>query len=101
MSIQLLNPNRPLFGSGDDLGPTPEELKEAFDGYFDYFGSYTVDEDVGAVTFNIEGSAYPNDIGTAEEWLVRIDPNQLTLRTPPERARETDVACDLVWERER
>ena len=101
MSIHLLNPDRSLFASGDFLRPTPEELKEAFDGYFGYFGSYTVDEDLVAVTFHVEGAAYPNYIGTAQQRFVLLEGDRLTLRTPRERAGGAEVTYDLVWERER
>ena len=53
MSVHLLNPARRRFASGDFLRPTPEELKEAFDGYFGYFGTYTVEESEGVLTFHV------------------------------------------------
>lgn len=101
MSIHLLNPTRRRFASGDFLRPTPEELKEAFDGYFGYFGTYTVEESAGVVTFHVEGAAYPNYIGTAQRRFFVLDGNHLTLRTPPERAGGADITYVIVWERER
>ena len=101
MSVHLLNPNRRRFASGDFLRPTPEELKEAFEGYFGYFGTYTVDETAGVVTHHVEGAAYPNYIGTAQRRFVLLDGNRLTLRTPPERAGGADITYVLIWERER
>jgi hypothetical protein len=101
MSIHLLNPARRLFASGDFLRPTPEELKEAFDGYFGYFGTYTVEESAGVVTFHVEGAAYPNYMGTDHRRFFVLNGNRLTLRTPPERAGGADVTYVIVWERER
>ena len=101
MSVHLLNPARRRFASGDFLRPTPEELKEAFDGYFGYFGTYTVEESEGVVTFHVEGAAFPNYIGTAQRRSFVLDGNRLTLRTPPERAGGADITYDIVWERER
>jgi len=46
MSDHLMNPDRPLFFSGDIRNGTPEEIKAAFDGYAAYFGTYEVDEQV-------------------------------------------------------
>ncbi len=100
MSIHLVNPNRRRFASGDFLSPTSEELKEAWDGYFGYFGTYAVDESAGVVTFHVDGAAYPNYIGTAQRRFFILDGNRLTLRTPPERAGGADITYVIVWERE-
>lgn len=101
MSVHFLNPDRRLFASGDFLRSTPEELKEAFDGYFGYFGAYTVDEEIGTVTFHVEGAAYPNYVGTAQQRSVLLEEDRLTLRTPPVRAGGADVTYEMVWERKR
>ena len=100
MSIHLINPNRRPFASADFLRPTPEELKEASDGYFGYFGSYTVDERAEVVTFHVDGAAYPNYIGTAQRRLFVVEGDRLTLRTPPERAGGADITYVVAWERE-
>ena len=55
MSVHLVDPARRRFASGDSLRPSPEELKEAFVGYFGYFGTYTVEEGAEVVTFHVEG----------------------------------------------
>ena len=100
MSVHLVNSTRRRFASGDFLRPTPEELKEAWDGYFGYFGTYAVDESAGVVTFHVDGAAYPNYIGTAQRRFFILDGNRLTLRTPPERAGDADITYVIVWERE-
>ena len=100
MSIHLVNPVRRPFTSGDFLRHTPEELKEAFDGYFGYFGTYAVDESAGVVTFHVDGAAYPNYIGTAQRRFFILDGNRLTLRTPLERAGGADITYVIVWQRE-
>ncbi len=100
MSLHLMDPNRRNFASGDFLRPTPDELSEAFNGYFGYFGTYTVDEDAEVVTFHIEGAAYPNYIGTDQRRFFTIEGNRLTLRTPPERAGGADIVYVVIWERE-
>ena len=100
LSLHLTDPNRTNFESGDFLRPTPDELIEAFTGYFGYFGSYRVDEDAGVVTFHIEGAAYPNYVGTEQKRFYKIEGNRLILRTPPERAGGADVTYYVTWERE-
>ncbi len=101
MSVHLLNPNRRRFASGDFLRPTAEELEEVFVGYFGYFGSYTLDESAGVLTFHVEGAAYPNYIGTDQRRFFDFDGTRLTLRTPPERAGGTDITYIIIFERER
>jgi len=100
ISIHLTDPKRRNFASGDFLRPTPDELIEAFTGYFGYFGSYTVDEEASVVTFHVEGAAYPNYVGTDQERFYEIEGNRLILRTPPERAGGVDVVYYVTWERE-
>lgn len=100
MSIHLTDPNRRKFESGDFLRPTQDELIEAFRGYFGYFGSYTLDEEAGTVTFHVEGAAYPNYVGTDQVRYYTIKDDRLILRTPPERAGGTDVTYYVTWERE-
>ena len=101
MSVHLVDPARRRFASGDSLRPSPEELKEAFVGYFGYFGPHTVEEGAEVATFHVEGTAYPNYIGTDQRRFVTLDGNRLTLRTPADRAGGADITYDIVWERER
>jgi len=101
LSLHLVKPDRPNFESGDFLRPTAEELSKAFNGYFGYFGSYTVDPDKQTVTFHIEGAAYPNYIGSDELRFYEISGDRLVLKTPPERAGGEDVVYYVTWERER
>ena len=100
MSVHLVNPSRRSFSSGDALRPTPEELKEAWDGYFGYFGTYSVEESAGVLIFHVDGAAYPNYIGTDQRRFFVLDGNRLTLRTPPERAGGADITYVITWERE-
>jgi len=100
MSIHLMNPERSQFASGDFLRPTAEERREAFNGYFGYFGAYSVDETADVVSFHVEGAAYPNYIGTDQKRFFSLEGNRLTLRTPPERAGGADITYVIVWERE-
>jgi hypothetical protein len=99
VSIHLLKPDRKRFSSGDFLRPTPEELREAFDGYFGYYGRYSVDEKARVVTHHVEGAAYPNYIGTDQRRMFKLDGDRLILETPPERAAGADIVYSIVWQR--
>ena len=49
-------------------------------GYDSYFGRYTVDENTSAVTHHVEGSLFPEDLGSAWVRPFTIDGDKLTLR---------------------
>jgi hypothetical protein len=100
LSLHLTNPNRKNWASGDFLRPTRDECLETARDYFGYFGSYSVDEDAGVVTFHVDGAAYPNYVGTDQKRFYKIEGNRLILRTPPERAGGADVTYYVTWERE-
>ena len=100
LSLHLIDPDRRNFESGDFLRPSPDELSEAFNGYFGYFGSYSVDTNAQIVTFHVEGAAYPNYMGSDERRFYEFDGDKLILRTPPERAGGADITYIIVWERE-
>ena len=100
LSVQIVDPDREPFQSGDFLRPTEAELERAFSGYFGYFGKYTTDEAAEEVVFHVEGAAYPNYIGTDQQRFFSIDGNRLTVRTPPERAGSSDVTYVAILERE-
>jgi len=99
MSVHIMDPRRRKFASDDRLIHTPEELKEAFDGYFGYFGTYTVDEAAGTVTHHITGAAFPNFVGTEQRRFFVLSGRRLELKTPPMPRGGTEVTLHLVWER--
>jgi hypothetical protein len=100
MSVQIARSDRRPFKSGDPFRASPEELKDAFDGYFGYFGRYTVDERAGTVTHHIEGGSYPNFVGTDQRRLFTWQGDRLVLSAPPERMGGSDVTYVATWERQ-
>jgi hypothetical protein len=100
MSVHLMDSRRRKFASNDRLIHTPEELKEAFDGYFGYFGTYTVDEASSTVTHHIAGGSFPNFVATEQKRFFVLSGNRLELKTPPTPRGGTEVTLHLVWERE-
>jgi hypothetical protein len=100
MSAQIMNPDRPIFVTGDIRKGTAEEIKAAFDGYMAYFGIYEVDEEEGTVTHRLRGSHFPNWVGQDLKRFFEFSGNRLTLKTPPISAAGTTVTGILVWERE-
>ena len=66
MSVLLMKPDRPRFKSGDVLKGTPEEIKIAFENFDAYCGTYKIDTNNRTVTHIIEGSRFPNWVGTQQ-----------------------------------
>jgi hypothetical protein len=101
MSVHIADPRRAPFASADRLLATDAEVRAAFDGYFGYFGTYSVDEKAGTMTHHVEGAAFPNYAGTEQTRTLTVEGDRLELATPPiARAGET-ATFHVVWRRER
>jgi hypothetical protein len=104
VSVHLLDPGRPPFASGAFLEGTDQEVRTAFQGYFGYFGSYTLEGDPGAgngiVTHHVEGSAFPNYAGIDRVWRVTVSGRRLTLDTARDPDDPPATTFRVVWERE-
>lgn len=100
ISAQVMNPDRPIFISGDIRKGTAEEVKAAFDGYTAYFGTYEVNEEESTVIHHLRGSHFPNWVGQDQKRFFEFSGNRLTLKTPAIPAAGTVVTGILVWERE-
>ncbi len=94
VSAQLMRRNHARFASGDWQRATAEEKASAWSGYFGYFGTYTIDEKAASVTHHIEGSWFPNLVGTEQVRYFRLMGNQLILDA------DTDWGeVRVVWEK--
>jgi hypothetical protein len=82
MSVLLMKPGRPKFKTGDMLTGTPEEIKLAFEGFDAYCGTYKVDTDMRTVTHIIEGSRFPNWVGTEQVRYYEFSQDTLQLSAP-------------------
>ena len=100
MSVHVVDPRRRKFVSDDRLVHTPEEVREAFDGYFGYFGTYTVDAAAGTVTHHIAAASFPNFAGTEQKRYFVLSGDRLELTTPPMLRGGKTVTVHVVWERE-
>lgn len=99
MSVQIMRPDRPKFGSGDPLRGTPEEIKAAFESFVAYLGTYSVDEAHGTVTHHVQAGSFPNWVGTDLQRFFTLSGRQLTLRTPQRVIGGQTGTATLVWER--
>ena len=94
VSAQLMRRNQPQFRDDDWRNATDEEKAAAWSGYFGYFGTYTVDEATGTITHQIDGSWFPNLVGTEQVRRYSLDGNRLTLH-----AETLWGYVSIVWEK--
>jgi hypothetical protein len=80
MSVLLMRPDRPRFASNDPLGGSSEEIESAYVGFDAYCGTYTVDIERGTVTHHIEGSKFPNWMGTDQVRNYQFFGDKLLLK---------------------
>jgi lipocalin-like protein len=101
MSAMLMKPNRPPFASQDMRRGTDSEVRDAFEGFIAYFGTYTVDPAKPTVTHHVRGASYPNWVGDDQVRYYEMDGPRLVLRTPPIQVGGRSLQSVLVWERVR
>ncbi|HYW51012.1 MAG TPA: lipocalin-like domain-containing protein [Gemmatimonadaceae bacterium] len=68
-------PVAPMFAASSDRGATEAELRQAYEGYFSWFGRYTVDPARSVIIHRIEGSLWPSWRNTVQErpFVIRGD----------------------------
>ena len=99
MSVLVMRRDRPKFASGDLLKGTPEEIKAAFEGSLAYCGTYEVNEEKETVTHHVEGSTFPNWVGTDLVRFLEYSGDQLLLNTPRIPAGDEHWTVHLIWKR--
>lgn len=102
MSVQIVSdpkPTVPRASSREDfLAATPGEKAAAIDGYYSYFGTWTVDASASTITHHIQQSLYPGERGEEGVRRFTTDGNRLTLIAKAHEMGE-DHERRLVWER--
>ena len=87
----------PKFASADRARATAEEAKAVVAGSIAYFGTYSINEADKVLTAKVEGSTYPNLLGTDQKRIITsltTDEMKFTNpRTPDGRTLE------FVWKR--
>jgi hypothetical protein len=63
MSVHLMNSFRPIFEMGY-AETTLEELKDVYDGYIAYFGTFTIDVSEQTITHHVDGITNPSFVTT-------------------------------------
>lgn len=94
MSAQLMRPGSRRFASEDWRKATSDDKSSAWSDYFGYFGTYRIDLPQTAVIHHIEGSWFPNLVGTDQVRHFRFEGNRLILDADTEWGK-----VHIVWER--
>jgi len=96
-SFALLNAKVPKFASNNRNTGTADENKAAVQGNIAYFGTYSVNEADGTLTFHVTRSSYPNWTGTDQLRLVTALTAQELKYTNP--SASFGGTAELVWKR--
>jgi hypothetical protein len=99
MAVQVADPDRAAFATGDPRAATDSEVRAAFDSYLAYYGSYTVHPERGIVVHHLEMSWIPNWTGGDQVRYFDLRCGRLTLKTPPIVVGGFEQVATLVWEK--
>jgi len=97
MSAVLMRADRPKFASGHFCGGTTDEIKQAFEGFDAYAGTYEFDEETGTVTHYATVARFPNWEGTAQVCHAKLVAGILHLSTPPIKSSSDEWVASLRW----
>jgi hypothetical protein len=95
-AVIIVNPDLPKFASNNRVAGTAEENKAVVQGSLAYFGTYTVDPAEKTWSVQIEGSTFPNWIGSSQKRSIAIAGDELTVTNPKASA---GLAATIVWKR--
>ncbi len=102
MSVQIISdpkPTVPTASSREEfLKAAPAEKASAADGYYGYYGTWTVDPSGSTVTHHIQQSLYPAERGEEGVRRLTLEGNHLILYAKAHEMGE-DHQRKLVWER--
>jgi hypothetical protein len=102
MSVQMVSDPQPSVPRSDSrqgfIAAPPAEKMTAVDGYYAYYGTWTVNDAGSAVTHHIRQSLYPGERGEDAVRQLSIDGDRLTLLAKAHEMGE-DHQRRLVWER--
>jgi Lipocalin-like domain len=83
MAAQIMADPRPTFAESPATTPPPyDEFRNAFFGYYAYWGSYTINEAGNGVVHHVQGSERPGEVGLNYQRSVSIDGAKLVITTP-------------------
>lgn len=99
MSVQIARAHQRPFPSDDASRAGVQELRDALESYFAYFGSYTVDERTGTVTHHVERGSHANFDGKDQKRMFTLQGDRLVLTTARESTDAPGITYVATWER--
>lgn len=100
MAVQIMrDPSPGKFEAGHVFAGSPEEYKQAYLGYYAYWGSYSVGDTDNVVTHNVKASLWPQEVGIIYKRSAQFDGGRLVLTTPAYKWAGEDRKNRLTWER--
>jgi hypothetical protein len=97
MFVAIMRSARKPFATGDLLSGSAAEKAGAAETYVSYCGRYDFYGDT--VIHHVELSLFPNWVGVAQERLVKIEGDRLTLSTHSLLLAGRQQTAHLLWER--
>jgi hypothetical protein len=94
VAAQLVSADMARFLHDDWRAAGSGERADAWGKYFGYFGTFSVDEEKNAVIHRIEGSWFPNLIGTEQVRFFRFEGEKLVLDADTNWGK-----VRIVWEK--
>jgi hypothetical protein len=98
MTGQMMKAKRHRYASDDMRKGTSEEMASAIKSYLAYFGKYSIDENNQSVTHIVEGSLFPNWVGTHQTRFFRFTRDTLVLSAGFNAGGKEHTAI-LTWKR--
>lgn len=93
-SLQIYDPQRPHYASGDRDSGTAAEYKGNALGISTHFGMLHVDGDV--LTLDVDSASFPNQDGKQQKRVFKLDGDELSYRV---QARPNGDVPVSVWRR--
>jgi hypothetical protein len=83
MAVQIMGDPRPTFAQlATTTRPPYDEFRNAFFGYYAYWGTYTINEANNTVVHDVQGSERPGEVGRKYTRSISIDGTKLIITTP-------------------
>jgi len=82
MAVQIMSDPRTTFADPKTNEPTCDELKNAYWGYYAYWGTYTINAAGDGVVHNVQASEHPPEVGLKYPRSASIEETKLVITTP-------------------
>jgi Lipocalin-like domain len=96
-TFMIMRSDLPKFASNNRAQATAEEGKAVAQGMIAFYGTYTINESDKTLTTRIEGSSYPNLVGSEQKRIITsLTQDELRYINP---TTSTGTKAESVWRR--